>query len=187
MLFEEFSLRNLIYIETDVINPQRLPIQVTIADVNYYSASRTPADFKTILHVKFPTSKSRQIGSRLLDRVKWSTFSGRPENYKGATFVEIEMKMFQSWFWISSPNSQHYSLQVTIADVNYYSALRTPADFKTILHIKIPHFKIPSNWLHTFGTNENDQHSWGDQKMIKGATFAEIEKRIQSWFWMTIA
>ena len=66
----KFSLRNLVYIETGVINSQRLSLQVTIADVNYYSALRTPADFKTILHVKFPTSKSRQIGSRLLERVK---------------------------------------------------------------------------------------------------------------------
>ena len=70
MLFEKFSLRNLVYIETGVINSQRLSLQVTIADVNYYSALRTPADFKTIPHVEFPTSKSRQIGSRLLERVK---------------------------------------------------------------------------------------------------------------------
>ena len=83
MLFEEFSLRNLIYIETDVINPQRLPIQVTIADVNYYSASRTPADFKTILHVKFPTSKSRQIGSRLLERVNDQHSRGDQKTIKG--------------------------------------------------------------------------------------------------------
>ena len=66
----KFSLRILDYIETGVINSQRLSLQVTIADVNYYSALRTPADFETILHVKFPTSKSRQIGSRFLDRVK---------------------------------------------------------------------------------------------------------------------
>ena len=158
-------------------NSQHLYPQVTIADVIYYSALWTPADFKTILHVKFPTSKSRQIGSRLLDRVKWSTFSGRPENYKGATFVEIEMKMFQSWFWISSPNYQHYSLQVTIADVNYYSALRTPADFETILHVKFPTSKsrqIGSALLE----QANDQQILGRPENEGGATFTEFENDI---------
>ena len=58
------------YTEKYVVDSQHLHPQVTIADVIYYSALRTPADFKTILHVKFPNSKSRQIGSRLLERVK---------------------------------------------------------------------------------------------------------------------
>ena len=94
----KFSLRTLDYIETGVINSQRLSLQVTIADVNYYSALRTPADFKTILHVKFPTSKSRQIGFTLLEQANDQQILGRPENDKGATFAEFEMKMFQSWF-----------------------------------------------------------------------------------------
>ena len=148
---------------------------MTIADVNYYSALWTPADFKTVLHVKFPTSKSRQIGPRLLERVNDQHSRGDQKTIKGATFAEFEMKTFQSWFWNSSPNSQHLSLQVTIADVNYYSALRTPADFKTFLHVKFPNSKsrqIGPGFLERV----NDQHSRGDQKTIRGPHLPQSKK-----------
>merc|ERR1739844_210167 len=77
---------------------------------------------------------------------------------------------------LSTPNTQHLYPQVTIADVNYYSALRTPVDFKTFLHVKFPKLKFPSNWPWIL-ERVNDQHSRGDQKTIKGAAFDAIEKR----------
>ena len=69
---------------------QHLILQVNIADIIYQSALSTPVDFKTILHVKFPTSKSRQIGFTLLEQANDQQILGRPENEGGATFAEFE-------------------------------------------------------------------------------------------------
>ena len=88
-------------------------------------------------------------------------------------------------FTLFNPNILY--LQVNIPIVNIYSALGTPADLRRFYTSENSLLQNPVKLALHFGTNENDQHSWGDQKMIKGATFAEIEKRIQSWFWMTIA
>ena len=85
---------------------------MTIADVNHYSALRTPADFKTFLHVKFPNSKSRQIGPELLERVNDQHSRGDQKTIRGPHLPNSEKKIFQSWFWNSPPNSQHLSLQV---------------------------------------------------------------------------
>ena len=67
---------------------------MTIADVYHYSALQTPVDFKTFPHVKFPISKSRQIGPGFLERVNDQQFSGRPENNKGAAFDAIEKRKY---------------------------------------------------------------------------------------------
>ena len=67
---------------------------------------------------KFPTSKSRQIGPRLLERVNDQHSRGDQKTIKGTTFAEFEMRTFQSWFWNSSPNFQHLSLQVNKYHVN---------------------------------------------------------------------
>merc|ERR1712083_459739 len=80
------------------------------------------------------------------------------------------------WCCSRKPNSRHLYLQVTIADVNYYSALRTPVDFKTFLHVKFPKLKFPSNWPWIL-ERVNDQHSRGDQKTIRGPHLTQSKKR----------
>ena len=50
---------------------------------------------------------------------KWSIFSERPENNKGATVAEFEMKVFQSWLWKSTPNSQTYQRPDTLQHLKY--------------------------------------------------------------------
>ena len=67
---------------------------MTIADVNYYSALRTPVDFKTFLHVKFPKLKFPSNWPWILERVNDQQFSGRPENNKGAAFDAIEKRKY---------------------------------------------------------------------------------------------
>merc|ERR1712083_928540 len=79
------------------------------------------------------------------------------------------------WCCSRKPNSRHLSLLVTIADVNYYSALRTPVDFKTFLHVKFPNSKsrqVGPGFLERV----NDQHSRGDQKTIRGPHLPKSKK-----------
>ena len=110
---------------------------MTIADVIYQSALWTPVDFKTVLHVKFPTSKSRQIGFTLLERANDQHSRGDQKTIKGPYLLNSKWQYFNRGFEWTSPNSQHLILQVTIADVIYQSALWTPANFKTILHVEL--------------------------------------------------
>ena len=67
---------------------------MTIADVYHYSALQTPVDFKTFPHVKFPISKSRQIGPGFLERVNDQHSRGDQKTIKGATFAEIEKRKY---------------------------------------------------------------------------------------------
>ena len=85
-LIQKFGLR----CKNTLFDSQHLILQVNIADIIYQLALSTPVDFKTILHVKFPTSKSRQIGSALLEQANDQQILGRPENEGGATFTEFE-------------------------------------------------------------------------------------------------
>ena len=141
---------------------------MNIADIIYQLALSTPVDFKTILHVKFPTSKSRQIGFTLLEQANDQHSRGDQKTIRGPHLSKSKnRKYFNRGFENSPPNSQHLSLQVTIADVYHYSALRTPVDFKTFPHVKFPISKsrqIGPGFLERV----NDQHSRGDQKTIRG-------------------
>ena len=85
---------------------------MTIADVIYQSALWAPVDFKTVLHVKFPTSKSRQIGFTLLERANDQHSRGDQKTIKGPYLLNLKWQYFNRGFEWTSPNSQHLILQV---------------------------------------------------------------------------